>query len=137
MLDHSKKIAPVYSSLSALKAIRRAILTLLLTSAVIGPSATHAEAIDVKYQGPVDISSFDCPAIKPSSFVNRICYQAQARYMVVLLRQTYYHYCDIGPNVVAAFIQADSLGSFYNANIKSSSNGGMFDCRGKSVPNFN
>ncbi len=95
-----------------------------------------AETVNVKYRGPVDLSSFDCPAIKHSSFVNRICYNEPAHYLVVQLRSTYYHYCAIGPDVVAEWIAAPSLGKFYNARIKVSSNGGLYDCRGKVVPDF-
>jgi len=56
--------------------------------------------------------------------------------MVIQLRSTYYHYCEIGENVVKVFIVAKSLGAFYNQNIKGSSNNGLYDCRGKTVPDF-
>jgi hypothetical protein len=110
---------------------RLALLGLLCIS-----TAAFAETVDVKYRGPVDVSSFDCATGFTGSFVNRICYHAPTRYMVIRLRKTYYHYRDIGPETVAAFKAAASPGLFYNREIKSSANGGLYDCRGKPVPDF-
>lgn len=112
------------------------MVRLALALFLILTGSASAESVDVKYRGPVNISTFDCPQIKSSSLVDRICYQKGKRYMIVSLRGTYYHYCEIGPNVVAAFVAADSLGRFYNANIRVSSNGGLYDCRKYSVPQF-
>ena len=51
--------------------------------------------------------------------------------MIVLLKATYYHYCDIDPATVAAFKSADSMGRYYNDYIK-----GHFDCRTGHVPTY-
>ena len=56
--------------------------------------------------------------------------------MLIRLNQTWYHYCEIDGATVAALLDASSKGRFYNANIKDSSTGGKFGCRGKSVPQF-
>ena len=111
--------------------VRYAFLFFLALSSV-----ASAETVEVKYRGPVNIDTFDCPALKRSSVVHRICYHEPTRYLVVLLRNTYYHYCEIGPNVVAEWITSPSLGKFYNANVRGSSNGGLYDCRGKELPKF-
>ena len=111
------------------------VATCALILALSGISA-NAETVNVKYRGPVNIDAFDCPALKPSSVVNRICYHEPTRYLIVQLRSTYYHYCEVGQNVVAAWVAAPSLGQFYNANIKVSSNGGLYDCRGKELTQF-
>lgn len=107
------------------------LLILLFASAV-----AHAETVDVQYQGPVNVDSFDCADITRSSFINRFCCHEGERYLIVQLRSRYYHYCAIGGNVVAAFMAAPSMGRFYNANIKSSSNDGLYDCRNHEVPRF-
>lgn len=95
-----------------------------------------AETVEVKYRGPVNIDAFQCPTLKKSSLVKRICYHEPTHYLIVRLENTYYHYCEIGPNVVAEWIAARSLGKFYNSNIKVSSNGGLYGCQGKVVPEF-
>jgi hypothetical protein len=95
-----------------------------------------AESVDVKYRGSVDLKAFECPTIKDSSFVKRVCYDKINQYMIVQLQRTYYHYCEIGPQVVAAFIAADSLGRFYNATIKGSGADGPYDCRTHRVPTY-
>jgi hypothetical protein len=88
-----------------------------------------SETVDVKYRGPVDLAPFKCVAIDRSSFIRRVCYNAANSYMIVLLNETYYHYCDIDKATVDAFNAADSMGRFFNASIKD-----HFDCRTGPVP---
>jgi len=87
-----------------------------------------AESVFVKYQGPVDLQAFTCTDTV-SSFVHRICYQPDQSYLVVLLGNTYYHYCRIPLQVVSQWLNADSKGHFYNGSIK-----GNFDCRLGGIP---
>jgi hypothetical protein len=89
-----------------------------------------AETVDVKYRGKVDLSSFDCSPIKASSLVKRLCYDVARTYVVVQLKTTYYHYCDVGSETVAHWRAAPSLGRYYNENVK----GGQFDCRVNGAP---
>ena len=97
----------------------------------IWPAFTSAETVHVKYRGLVDLSSFDCAWIERSSLVKRLCYDAKERYVVVNLSGTYYHYCEVPRNVVVAWRTADSMGRFYNANMK-----GNFGCRVLHVPSY-
>jgi hypothetical protein len=97
-------------------------------------SGAHAETVDVKYRGSVDLKSFACQAITKSSFINRVCYDAAEQYMVILLKDTYYHYCEIPKSTVDALLSAGSLGSYYNANIKGTGKDGPYDCRTHKVP---
>ena len=90
-----------------------------------------AEVVNVKYRGPVDLKPFRCDSISRSSLVNRVCYDARERYMLVSLNGTYYHYCEIDRITVSRFLEADSMGRFFNANIK-----GRFDCRVLSMPAY-
>jgi len=73
---------------------------------------------DVKYRGPVDLAHLSCQAIDRSSFIRCLCYDAANAYMVVKLRDTYYHYCGIDKATVEAFKAADSIGRFFNESIK-------------------
>jgi hypothetical protein len=91
----------------------------------------NAETANVKYRGEVDLSPFECTEINRSSFVNRICYDGANSYMLINLNGTYYHYCEIDAETVAGLLHAESIGRFFNANIK-----GHFDCRTHRVPNY-
>ncbi|WKA26372.1 KTSC domain-containing protein [Bradyrhizobium roseum] len=99
-------------------------------------TTAHAETVDVKYRGQVDLKPFTCQSITKSSFVNRICYDAKNQYMIILLKDTYYHYCEIPKSTVDALLSADSHGRYYNANIKGSGKDGPYDCRTHRVPSY-
>ncbi len=101
-----------------------AILT--LTTALL-----CAQTIHVKYRStPVDIDNgkFKC-VTTDSSFVRATCYDQRDRYMVILLRNTWYHYCDMPKVVWEELIEAESVGRFYNRNIR-----GNWSCRTGYVP---
>lgn len=102
--------------------------------AAMGISA-HAETVDVKYHGPVELSRFECNSISRSSFIRRVCYAPQQRYMVIDLDGTYYHHCAIDAGTIRGLLSADSMGRFYNSNIRSrGSVRGPFDCRDHPAP---
>ncbi|WP_162569206.1 KTSC domain-containing protein [Variovorax sp. SRS16] len=90
-----------------------------------------SETVIVKYRGPVDLAPFSCQTIARSSFISRICYDQYEQYVLVNLSDTYYHYCDVPPDVVAAWLASPSMGRFYNATVK-----GRFDCRLGHVPSY-
>ena len=91
----------------------------------------RAETVNVKYRAEVNLAPFDCTDVTRSSFVRRICYDRRNTYMLINLNGTYYHHCEIDGETVAALLHADSVGRFYNANVK-----GHFDCRTHRVPNY-
>jgi hypothetical protein len=93
------------------------------------PNIAKAETVFVKYRGSVDLSPFDCEWITRSSVVKRLCYDKRERYVIVSLKGTYYHYCEVPPGIVDVWRQADSMGRFYNSQVK-----GNFDCRVLRVP---
>jgi KTSC domain len=94
-----------------------------------------AETVYVKYRGPVDLKPFTCTNTV-SSFVHLVCYDKEKSYMLILLKSTWYHYCEIDAGMVASLISAPSVGRFYNANIKGTGKDGPFDCRTHKVPNY-
>jgi hypothetical protein len=96
------------------------------------PTAS-AESVVVKYRGLVPLDTFQCPALKSSSLVTRLCYDAKPRYLVVSLNGTYYHYCAVEPETFQAWIAAPSLGTFYNQRMKGSQ---RYDCRLHEVPQY-
>lgn len=106
-------------------------LALALTFLIGVTTVCGAGSSDVKYLGPVDLSHLSCDAISRSSFINRVCYDQANAYMIVLLKETYYHYCDIDKATVDSFKAAESMGRFYNAYIK-----GHFACGTGHVPAY-
>lgn len=100
------------------------MMRVLLTLGLLMATSAGAETVTVKYAGEVDLSGYDCAPTKPSSFVNRICYDEAQSHLIVLLGETYYQYCGIPTEVVAEWRASESLGRFYNANVKT----GLYDC---------
>lgn len=73
-----------------------------------------------------------------SSLINRVCYDAAKAFLVIELRATYYPYCSVDQATVDAFLQAPSMGHFYNESIRSPRGGGFgpFDCRNHPMPSY-
>jgi hypothetical protein len=107
------------------------IATLLLWA-----TAAQAESVDVKYRGPVDLKPFTCTDTPRSSFIQRVCYDKGQSYMLISLRGTYYHYCELPSATFEEFVTAPSMGQFYNQRIKGSGSDGPFDCRTHKVPQY-
>lgn len=99
-------------------------------------ASAKAETVSVKYRGEVELAPFECQDVTRSSFIQRVCYDADNQYMLISLNGTYYHYCEIGSEVVGALLAAPSMGKFYNANIRGSGSDGPFDCRTHRVPDY-
>src|SRR6202163_228928 len=106
------------------------LLALLLSA------EAHSETIDVKYRGPVDLKTFQCSDINRSSFIQRVCYDKAQSYMIISLRGTYYHYCELTSATFDSLMGAPSMGQFYNQNIKGSGSDGPYDCRTHRVPTY-
>jgi len=111
------------------------MIRLIFAFVLLSTSLAQAETVNVKYRGPVDLKPFTCQDTK-SSFVNRVCYDAANQYMIILLKETYYHYCEIPKSTVDALLSADSKGRYYNANIKGTGKDGPYDCRTHRVPQY-
>jgi len=79
----------------------------------------------------VDLAPFRCESVQRSSLVNRLCYDAKNKYVIVELTGTYYNYCGVPADVVRAWSGSESMGRYFNANIK-----GRFDCRVTPPPTY-
>ena len=60
----------------------------------------------------------------------------RVKYMVILLKGTYYHYCEIDQGTVGALLGAESMGRYYVAYIRGSGSDGPFVCRTHRVPEY-
>ena len=114
-----------------IRASRFATVVAFAGLALFYQPGASAETVLVKYRGPADLARMTCDTITRSSFINRLCYDAKEMYVVVALDTTYYHYCGVPADVVANWRVADSMGRFYNAQIK-----GRYDCRHGHVPDY-
>ena len=70
----------------------------------------EAETVEVKDRGTVYLKSFDCQDITRSSLINRVCYDAEGRRMLVQRYVAYQQYCDVPRDTLDAFLNAPSMG---------------------------
>jgi hypothetical protein len=96
----------------------------------------RSETVDVKYRGQVDLKTFDCRDTPRSSFILRVCYDKPQSYMIINLKGTYYHYCELPAATYDALMGAPSMGQFYNQSIKGTGSDGPYDCRMHRVPSY-
>ena len=95
---------------------------------------SNAETVSVKYHGMVSLDAFQCTHVNERSDVSRICYDKSERYMVIQLKTTYYHYCEIDAATVEGLQRASSKRQFFEARIRGSGSDGPFDCRTHPIP---
>ena len=81
------------------------------------PPGRKPRSIDVRYLGPVNLKSYDCQDITRSSLIERVCYDEANRHMVVRRNAVHDQYCELPKDVVVAFLNAPSMGQYFNANI--------------------
>jgi len=101
--------------------MRSSILGILIVLAACGGPS---EVIDVKYRGRVDLAPFACTTVTRSSSIERVCFNQRAGELILRLRGTYYVWCGVPPTLVERLKSADSMGQFFNAEVK-----GRFGCR--------
>jgi hypothetical protein len=101
------------------------ILALVFTA-----NCQDAETVDVEDRGPVDLTAFSCQDITRSSVISRVCYDRESRRMLVQRLVVYRQYCDLPQDTLAAFLNAPSMGKFFNANIEAAGRdaGGRYHC---------
>lgn len=108
----------------------------LFAITVLGATWAEAETITIKYYGSLNLKPFSCTDVTRSSLVRRACYDKAEQFMVVQLDATYYPYCEMPAATYEAFLNAPSMGKFYNANIKGTGSDGSFDCRTHRKPAY-
>ncbi len=107
---------------------------LFLSAFLLLGQAVSAETVQVKYLGPVSLDSFACSDVGDSSDVTRICYDSAEKYMVIRLKSTYYHYCEIDASTVRGLQTASSKGQYFGSKIRGTGSDGPFDCRTHPIP---
>ena len=89
--------------------------------------------VKVKYRDDkVNISAANFEPLNNSdSTVKGAWYDSSNKYMIIKLRVTYYHYCDMPSDVWSSLKVASTPYNFYQDDIK-----GNFDCRVNPVPQY-
>ena len=93
-----------------------------------------AETVSVKYHGNVSLASFSCTPVEQGGNVTRVCYDAAVRYMVIRLKSTYYHYCEIDATTVRSLLAAKPIDNYFRTRIRGTGSDGPFDCRTHPIP---
>ena len=110
------------------------ILIILFTILLSLNTVSASKYITVKYRDTkVDIQNgyFTCINTSKSSFVSGACYDQTNKYMLIGLKSTVYHYCNLDKTTWNSFKKASSFGTHYNKYIK-----GNFSCKSKSIPEY-
>ena len=103
-------------------------LPLFLIS-LAGASWGDAETINVEGRGAVDLTPFVCHDITRSSLVGRVCYDAPNQTMIVQLNSVYSQVCGVPEAARDSFLNAPSMGQYYNASIKRFGAPAPYQCR--------
>jgi hypothetical protein len=103
------------------------VLPILLVR-LAGAGWADAETVDVEHRGAVDLTPFACQDITRSSLVNRVCYDAANRVMIVQVNAVYSQYCDVPEAARDSFLDAPSMGQYYNMSIKGSGAEAPYEC---------
>jgi hypothetical protein len=106
----------------------------ILSALALICQVTTAETVQVKYHGVVSLDAFACEDVKEGSDVSRFCYDKAERYMVIRLKTTYYHYCEIDAATVQSLGRSSSKRQFFETRIRGNGANGPFDCRTHPIP---
>ncbi len=113
------------------------LIAIVLGTLLLAPASLSAEEACVKYHKCISLDQFKCEDITRSSFIRRVCYVEAKQYMIIKLKDTYYHYCKIGPETVTSLMEAPSMGKYFNEKISGTRNNrGPFDCRDHPIPDL-
>jgi hypothetical protein len=93
-----------------------------------GASWADAETVTVPHRGAVDLTPFVCQDITRSSLVSRVCYDAANQTMIVQSHAVYSRYCGVPEAARDSFLNAPSMGQYYNANLKGSGAEARYQC---------
>lgn len=86
-------------------------------------SYNSGDIVPLKYGNPVDVSDYESIDTSRSSFIEDARYNPDSEHLILDLNGTNYEYCDVPEDIWAEFQDADSLGSYFNYEIK-----GNYDC---------
>jgi hypothetical protein len=87
-----------------------------------------AEKVEVRGRGAVDLATFDCRDIDRSTIVQRVCYEAAQRTLLVEVRGAYQQFCKVPAETYAAFMVAPSMGLFFKRTVSEGASNNRYRC---------
>jgi hypothetical protein len=87
-----------------------------------------SEMVDVRGRVAIDLEMFECRDINRSTVVQRVCYDAAQSTLVVAVRGGYQQFCGVPVETYTAFMDAPSMGLFFNRNIRATASGERYRC---------
>jgi hypothetical protein len=87
-----------------------------------------SETVDVRGRGAVDLRAFECRDINRSTIVQRVCYDAARSTLLVAVGGAYHQFCSVPAETYAAFMDAPSMGWFFNRNVRATTPGERYRC---------
>jgi hypothetical protein len=106
----------------------------ILLAGLGSASWLDGETVSVQSVGTVNLAPFACQDITRSSIVSRVCYDRASRRMIVESNAAWSQYCGVPEVVRDGFVNAPSMGRYYNANIKGSEEAGSYQCHAQRLP---
>jgi len=103
----------------------------ILVAATLLSFPAWAVEVEVEGRTAVPLDTFACTDTPRSSWIRTICYDEDARYMLMRQRDTWHQFCAIDGETVAGLIAAPSVGGYYHANVE-----GRFDCVRDTIPEY-
>ncbi|WP_375413624.1 KTSC domain-containing protein [uncultured Bradyrhizobium sp.] len=101
----------------------------VLLAHLAGAVWVEAETVQVEQRGAVDLKPFVCQDITRSSLISRVCYDAANRTMIVQSNAAASQYCGVAAATLDTFLNAPSMGHYYNAKLRGPAWQGRYDCR--------
>jgi hypothetical protein len=115
-----------------------ALIALLTLAFLAHIRPASAECVTVKYRDTaVCLDTFKCTDTARSSYVRTVCYDAAKSYMLIKLKNVWYHYCAVDSASAQNLITAPSVGRHYTEYFRSHKGvHGPFDCRDHPPPSY-
>lgn len=107
-----------------------ALAALLLTGNI------ESEIVDVTEYGRVDLKTFECRDTPRSTIIQRVCYDQVQSTLIVNAKGAYYRYCELPLATFDELMAAQSMGRFYDVNIKGPASYRRFDCKTSPAPKY-
>src|SRR5947209_8671709 len=95
----------------------------IVLAGLAGATWSDAETVHLQNGDAVDLTPYACQDITRSTIINRVCYDAAKRTIIVQANALYSQYCGVPETMRDALLNAPSMGQYYNVNLSGSEAG--------------
>jgi len=103
------------------------IRSIAATLALLSTTPVMTEMVEVRGRAPIELASYACTDTPRSTVVQRVCYDAARRHLLVNVGGAYSEYCRLPAATFEAFVTAPSMGQFFRQRLATAS---QFACDG-------